>query len=37
MLAAECGSEITIRAAGEDAPQALDRLTGLVQNRFGEE
>jgi phosphocarrier protein len=37
MLAAECGSEVTIRAAGDDAPAALDRLAGLVQSRFGEE
>jgi phosphocarrier protein len=37
MLAAECGSAITIRAAGEDAALALDELAALVENRFGEE
>jgi phosphocarrier protein len=37
MLAAEYGSSITIIAAGEDAPAALDELEALVMNRFGEE
>jgi phosphocarrier protein len=37
MLAAEYGSEITIRAVGEDAEAALTELTALVENRFGEE
>ncbi|HEX6941189.1 MAG TPA: HPr family phosphocarrier protein [Longimicrobiales bacterium] len=37
MLAAECGSEITIRASGEDAETALEELAGLVANGFGEE
>jgi phosphocarrier protein HPr len=37
MLAAEYGSEITIRAAGDDAPAALDELCGLVERKFGEE
>ena len=37
MLAAECGSEIVIRAAGEDAPDALDALEHLVNSRFGED
>ncbi|HEX7049563.1 MAG TPA: HPr family phosphocarrier protein [Longimicrobiales bacterium] len=36
MLAAECGSEITIRASGEDAEEALERLAELVAGRFGE-
>ena len=36
MLAAEHGSEITIRAEGDDAEQALDALTTLVSNKFGE-
>ena len=36
MLAAECGSEITIRAAGPDAEQAVDALTSLVASGFGE-
>jgi phosphocarrier protein HPr len=37
MLAAECGSEITIRATGEDASQAVRVLVELVSNRFNEE
>lgn len=37
MLAAEYGSEITIRASGEDAEQAVEQLTALIQGRFGEE
>lgn len=37
MLAAERGAEITIRAEGADAEAALEKLVGLVTNRFGEE
>lgn len=37
MLAAECGSQITIRAEGSDADAALEALSALVANRFGEE
>ena len=37
MLAAEFGSEITIRALGDDAPQALRELCDLVDRKFGEE
>ena len=37
MLAAECGSEIHIRASGEDAEVALDELAALVSQGFGEE
>ncbi|WP_024328205.1 HPr family phosphocarrier protein [Thioalkalivibrio sp. ALR17-21] len=38
MLAAAQGSEITIRTDGaEDAEAALDALTDLVADRFGEE
>lgn len=37
MLAAECGSQVSIRASGDDAREAVDALTQLVQNRFGEE
>lgn len=37
MLAAECGSEITIRATGEDAKDAVEGLVALVNNRFGED
>lgn len=36
MLAAECGSSITIRADGPDAEQAVDALTTLVESGFGE-
>jgi phosphocarrier protein HPr len=37
MLAAECGSSITIRANGPDAKQAADALAELVADGFGEE
>lgn len=37
MLAAERGSEIVIRASGSDADEAMEKLVGLVTNRFGEE
>ena len=37
MLAAECGAEITIRADGEDAQEAVGELVALVNSRFGEE
>jgi len=37
MLAAECGSTIEIRAAGEDSEAAVEALSGLVDSRFGEE
>ncbi|HEX6309860.1 MAG TPA: HPr family phosphocarrier protein [Longimicrobiales bacterium] len=37
MLAAECGTSITIRATGEDAPAAVDGLVDLVTRRFGED
>ena len=36
MLAAECGSTLTLRAEGSDAEQALDALAVLIQNKFGE-
>jgi phosphocarrier protein len=36
MLAAEHGSSITFRAEGPDADNALDALTTLVHNKFGE-
>ena len=36
MLAAEQGSEITIRAEGEDAGEALRALAGLVERGFDE-
>lgn len=36
MLAAECGSSITIRASGSQAEDAVASLAGLVESRFGE-
>ena len=36
MLAAEYGSNVTFRAEGPDAEQALDALASLVSNKFGE-
>lgn len=37
MLAAECGSAITIRATGDDALDAVKQLVGLVERGFGEQ
>ncbi|WP_018860718.1 MULTISPECIES: HPr family phosphocarrier protein [unclassified Thioalkalivibrio] len=37
MLAAAQGSEVTITTDGDDAEEALDALTELVANRFGED
>ena len=37
MLAAECGSSITIRANGPDAEQAVQALAELVASGFGEQ
>jgi len=37
MLAAFCGSTITVRTEGADAPEALEALIKLVENRFGED
>ena len=37
MLAAEHGAEIVIRAAGSDAERAVETLTALVNDRFGED
>jgi phosphocarrier protein HPr len=37
MLAASCGSTITVDASGNDAEQALQQIELLVQDRFGEE
>jgi phosphocarrier protein HPr len=36
MLAAECGSSLTLRADGPDADQALDALANLIHSKFGE-
>jgi phosphocarrier protein len=35
-LAAVQGSELTVRADGADAPQAVEALVRLVESRFGE-
>lgn len=37
MLAASCGTELTLRAEGEDEHQAIAALEALVLNRFDEE
>jgi phosphocarrier protein len=37
MLAAECGSDLVIRADGDDAEQAVEELVALVQGGFGED
>ena len=37
MLAAECGSTVRLRAEGDDADGALDALSQLIANRFGEQ
>ena len=37
MLAAEYGVEITVRASGDDAEQAVAELAGLVEQGFGED
>ena len=36
MLAAECGSTITLRADGDDAAPAIDALAALIAGKFGE-
>jgi phosphocarrier protein HPr len=36
MLAAEYGSTITLRAVGDDADAALDALSAVIANKFGE-
>lgn len=37
MLAAAKGSQVVVRAEGEDAEEALLALTELIENKFGEE
>ena len=37
MLAASRGSKITVKARGEDAPEALQALGRLIEHKFGEE
>jgi len=36
MLAAECGSTITVKATGEDSHQAVLALAQLIEEGFGE-
>jgi phosphocarrier protein HPr len=36
MLAAECGSSLLLRAEGLDAEPALEALSALIANKFGE-
>ena len=36
MLAAECGATIALRATGDDAEAALDALSAVIANKFGE-
>ena len=36
MLAAECGSELTIQADGTDAQATVQAIAGLIETRFGE-
>ena len=37
MLAAECGSEVLIKADGGDETAAVDALAALIAGKFGEE
>jgi phosphocarrier protein len=37
MLAASCGTTVTISAEGDDAQQAVDSITDLINRRFDEE
>lgn len=37
MLAASCGSTVTLRAEGDDEAQALDAIVDLINRRFDEE
>ncbi|WP_163560190.1 HPr family phosphocarrier protein [Halomonas sp. NO4] len=37
MLAAPCGTELTVNAEGEDAEAALDAIQGLFDARFEED
>ncbi|MFN8572797.1 MAG: HPr family phosphocarrier protein [Gemmatimonadaceae bacterium] len=36
MLAAECGSMLTLRAEGPDADSAIETIATLISSRFGE-
>jgi len=35
-LAAECGSRVTVRAAGDDAEMAVDALAEVLDREFGD-
>lgn len=35
-LAAECGSEVTVRAEGSDAEQAIEHLAACLAKEYGE-
>ena len=37
MLAAAKGSDVTFKISGEDESEALEQITALVNDRFGEE
>jgi phosphocarrier protein len=37
MLAASRGTDITLHASGEDEQQAIEKLTELIEQRFGED
>lgn len=37
LLAAAQGSQVTVRCDGQDEHEALDAVTRLIQDRFGEE
>lgn len=36
MLAAECGAQILVRAAGRDAEAAVEAIAAVLASRFGE-
>ena len=36
MLAAEFGSQLSLRATGPDAEEALSAIAALIENKFGE-
>jgi phosphocarrier protein len=37
MLAASIGTSVTIEATGREAPEAIEALVALINDRFGEE
>ncbi len=37
MLAAGCGTQITVKAKGDDAKEAIAALQALIEGKFGEE